>query len=74
MKEQFLNQVKETLEITDREINFEDNFKEYDEWDSLNLLSIIAMIDEEYGVTIDSNTMSKISTIEELYNIIESNK
>jgi acyl carrier protein len=74
MKEQFLNQVKETLEITDREINFEDNFKEYDEWDSLNLLSIIAMIDEEYGVTIDSNTMSKITTIEELYNIIESNK
>lgn len=74
MKEQFLNQVKETLEITDREINFEDNFKEYDEWDSLNLLSIIAMIDEEYGVTIDSNTMSKITTIEELYSIIESNK
>ncbi len=74
MKDQFLAQVKETLEITDREINFNDNFKEYDEWDSLNLLSIIAMIDEEYGVIIDSNTMSKINTIEELYNAVESNK
>lgn len=74
MKDQFLAQVKDTLEITDREINFTDNFKEYDEWDSLNLLSIIAMIDEEYGVIIDSNSMSKINTIEELYNAVESNK
>lgn len=74
MKEQFLAQVKDTLEITDREINFTDNFKEYEEWDSLNLLSIIAMIDEEYGVIIDSNAMSKINTIEELYNAVESNK
>jgi acyl carrier protein len=74
MKDQFLAQVKDTLEITDREINFTDNFKEYDEWDSLNLLSIIAMIDEEYGVIIDSNAMSKINTIEELYNAVESNK
>jgi acyl carrier protein len=74
MKEQFLAQVKDTLEITDREINFTDNFKEFEEWDSLNLLSIIAMIDEEYGVIIDSNAMSKINTIEELYNAVESNK
>lgn len=74
MKEQFLEKVKETLEIEGREIHFSDNFKEYDEWDSLNLLSMIAMIDEDYGVVIDSNAMSKVHTIDELFDLIESVK
>lgn len=74
MKDQFLKKVKETLEIEDRDLQFSDNFKDYDEWDSLNLLSIIAMIDEDYGVVIDSNAMSKIQTLDELFQLIESNK
>jgi acyl carrier protein len=74
MKEQFLEKVKETLEIEGRELQFSDNFKEYDEWDSLNLLSMIAMIDEDYGVVIDSNAMSKVQTLDELFQLIESNK
>jgi len=74
MKEQFLEKVTETLEIEGRELQFSDNFKEYDEWDSLNLLSMIAMIDEDYGVVIDSNAMSKVQTLDELFQLIESNK
>jgi acyl carrier protein len=74
MKEQFLEKVKETLEIEGRDLQFSDNFKEYDEWDSLNLLSMIAMIDEDYGVVIDSNAMSKVQTLDELFQLIESNK
>jgi acyl carrier protein len=74
MKEQFLEKVKETFEIEGRDLQFSDNFKEYDEWDSLNLLSMIAMIDEDYGVVIDSNAMSKVQTLDELFKLIESNK
>jgi acyl carrier protein len=74
MKEHFLEKVKETLEIEGRDLQFSDNFKEYDEWDSLNLLSIIAMIDEDYGVVVDSNSMSKVNTLDELFQLIESIK
>jgi len=74
MKEHFLEKVRETLEIEGRNLQFSDRFKEYEEWDSLNLLSMIAMIDEDYGVVIDSNAMSKIQTLDELFQLIESNK
>ena len=43
-------------------------FKNLDEWDSLTVLSIISMIDEEFEKTITGADLRSISTIEELYN------
>lgn len=47
-------------------------FHELDEYSSLIALSIIAMVDEEYGVTIGANEMKASVTIEDLFNIVKS--
>lgn len=47
-------------------------FKELDGWSSLVALSIIAMVDEEYDVTIKGDDIRGAETIQDLYNIIES--
>ncbi len=47
-------------------------FRELDEWSSLIGLSIILMVDEEYGITIGADDMKKAQTIEELFNVIKS--
>ena len=47
-------------------------FHELEEYSSLIALSIIAMIDEEYNVTIKGNDMRSAVTIEDLYNIVKS--
>jgi len=49
-------------------------FKELDEWNSLVALSVIAMIDEEYDVTLKGNDIRESSTIEDLYNLVNSKK
>jgi len=46
-------------------------FHELGEYSSLIALSIIAMIDEEYGVTIGANEMKASVTIEDLFNIVK---
>jgi acyl carrier protein len=46
-------------------------FHELDEYSSLIALSIIAMVDEEYGVTLNANDMSSAVTIEDLFNIVK---
>lgn len=74
MKEQFLAIIKEALEIEDRELNIEDNFKEYDEWDSLGQLTLIAELDANYSVTIDGETFDKLNTLEELMAEVEKRK
>ena len=37
-------------------------------------LSVILMVDEEYGITIEGKDIENVGTIEELFNTIESKK
>ncbi|MCW4469580.1 acyl carrier protein [Flavobacterium sp. MFBS3-15] len=70
--EKFLELIKEVLEIEDRELNMEDNFKDYDEWDSLARLSLIASIDDEYNVQIEEEKFRTLNTLSDLYTEIQS--
>ncbi len=64
----FIEQLKEVLEIEDRELNPSDEFRDYDEWDSLAYLSVIAFYDEEYDIQIEEADFKKLRTVEDLYN------
>ena len=68
MEEKFIELIKDVLEIDDREINMNDNFREYEEWSSLAYLSDIAMLDEEYDCQIEEADFRKLQTIGDLYN------
>lgn len=46
-------------------------FKRLDEWSSLIALSIIAMVDEEYDVTLKGDDIRNATTIEDLFNIVK---
>lgn len=47
-------------------------FRELEEWSSLIALSIIAMVDEEYDVTLKGDDVKNAVTIEDLYNTVKS--
>lgn len=47
-------------------------FHELDEYSSIIALSIIAMIDDEYGVTLKGADMSAAVTIQDLFNTVVS--
>ena len=47
-------------------------FKELEEWSSLLALSVIAMVDEEYGAKIKGEDIRNSKTIEDLYKIVTS--
>lgn len=46
-------------------------FHDLDEYTSLIALSIIGMVDDEYGVTLSGNEMKSAVTIEDLFHIVE---
>lgn len=71
MKNRFIELLKEALENDELEIKMSDNFRDYDEWDSLTLLTVIAMIDEEYDIVIEGDRFDKLSTVEDLFNEIK---
>ena len=59
-------------ETPEKEFKAETVFKDLDEWGSLTALSIISMVDEEYDKRITGADLRSVSTIEELYNLVES--
>lgn len=69
--EYFANQFDET---NPAEITASTNFRDLDEWSSLIGLSIIAMVDDEYDVTLRGDDMRKANTVEELFEIVKSKK
>ena len=71
--ENFLNLFRELLEDTAPEsVNASTAFKQIEDWSSLMALSLIAMIDENYDVTLSADDIREAKTIEELFNKVES--
>ena len=59
-------------ETPEEEFKAETVFKDLDEWGSLTAFSIISMVDEEYDKRVTGAELRSVSTIEELYNLVES--
>lgn len=70
--EDFINELKDALEIEDEDqkITLETNLKELEEYDSLSVLSIIAMIDKNFGKQISSSDLVKVTTVSSLMELI----
>ena len=49
------------------QIKAETNFGDLDEWSSLIALSIIAMVDEEYGVTLKGDDIKNATTVQDIF-------
>lgn len=69
MKE-FIEKLAEAIDVENVEsLTPETEFRELDEWSSLAALSLIAMFDEEYNVTVNGTAIREAETIEDLYNL-----
>ena len=69
---EFVAHFAEQFEETDASVfTPETKFRELEEWSSLLALSIIAMIDEEYDVTLKGAEMKVANTILELFEIVK---
>jgi len=67
----FIQNFADQFEDTDlSEFTPETEFRALDEWSSLTALSIIAMVDEEYGVSIASAAFKNAKTIQDLFDQI----
>ncbi len=51
-------------------VSQDDEFRKYDEWDSLAALAVLAMINEEFDITISRQDFDKLLTIKSLYDKI----
>lgn len=72
MKDFISNVIDLFDELPEVELTESTQFKELPGWDSLVALSLIVMISNEYGKSIDGGTIRSLSTIGELYRHVKS--
>lgn len=68
---EFIEKFAEIFDDTDVSVfTPETKFRDIDEWSSLTALSLIAMADEEYDVTLKGDDIKNANTVEDLFNVI----
>ena len=70
--DKFLEQIAAILE--EEQVSLTDNLVDFDAWDSLTQLSIIAWADEEFNVTISAAEIREAKTIEGIKKLVENPK
>ena len=75
MEKEFLQAFREAFELEeDFTIRMSDEFRDYDNWDSLTKLSLIAAIDETFELIIEEKEFVKLIYIKDLYDFITASK
>ncbi len=54
------------------ELGINVKIEDIDGWDSFAIMSVIAMIDEEYNVIISGEQISKLDTLKQLFDLVKS--
>ena len=72
--ENFISLISEALEKNAEQIDKKDEFRNYEEWDSLAVLSLIAMIKQNYNITIPRKDFDELNTVSDLFEYIQAHR
>ena len=69
--DKFLESLSEAFERDG--IKPDDEFRDYEEWDSMAYLALIAMIDDNYDIVIPGEEFANLNKVIDIYNYINGN-
>lgn len=70
MKDRLISALAEALEMESSKISIGDKFRDYDTYSSLSELSVLAMLDSEFGIEIEMKEFNKYITVGDLNQLI----
>jgi acyl carrier protein len=72
-QEKFIQLFAEQFDdIDSSKCTIDTRFRDIESWSSLTALSIIAMVDEEFNVSLKGDDIRNSMTIQDIYNIVKS--
>ena len=70
MEDKIINSLADALEMDTSGINLEDKFREYENYSSLTELSVLAMLDSDFGIEIEMKDFNNYKTVGDLVNLV----
>lgn len=69
-KTEFINQIAEILEIEPLNLSGTEVLEEIGNWDSLSIISFVAMVDTELKIIVDPEKLKNAKTINDLIELV----
>ncbi|MDO5424005.1 MAG: acyl carrier protein [Eubacteriales bacterium] len=66
-----LNLLEETLDVDEGTLSMEQNLVDVEEYDSMAKLSVIVMMEDEFGVKLSSDEVKAFTTVADIINRME---
>lgn len=63
--------IENCMDLEEGSLKLEDNLDNFEEWDSLTVLSIIAAVDEKYHKTLTGGQLKKVKTVSDIVKLIQ---
>ena len=70
-RERFTTKLEKLLEVSPGELREEEQVRNLEHWDSLTLLGLLALADEQLQVQIDPDRLAQCVTIGDILNLLE---
>lgn len=64
-KEEFLEKLKSTL-CTNENLTEQTELHSLDEWDSIGVMSVVSMIEDDFGISLDYSETDNLKTVQDL--------
>lgn len=65
--EKFIENFAEAVDVTPTEVTADLKYKDHPQWDSMAVLSVIAMVDEYYSTVLTGEEIETLETVRDLY-------
>lgn len=70
MKEKLVQSLADALEMETGSINYNDIFRDYENYSSLTELSVLAMLDSDFGIEIEMKEFNNYKTVGDLIELV----
>ncbi len=71
MEKSFLEFVASVFKEDVGRLSLDTEYKRYDKWDSLMMLTLVMELEAEYGISISIENLGKINTLADLYELVK---
>lgn len=68
--EEKLRLIADTLDMASPNILPQTDLKSLDEWDSMGIISVIAMLDKKFGKILNAEQMESLKTVQDILDIM----
>jgi acyl carrier protein len=69
---EFCVKIAESMDVD--AVTESDVLADFPEWDSLSVLSVIAMIDAKYGINLTAIHLKDVRTVADIWNLVQAKK